>query len=299
MRLRSIVWLVCIGVTARGILAFISLSSEGLKRLESSEIAANLNAGQGFTFEQYGAIYYAWKEPLYIVLLAWLTRWTGTSDFSVLLFQSVFGIGTAIGIALIAHSLFRDTSRALVAGTTAAMNPFLIYYDTHFVHPLSLDSLLFVSSVGMILIALNYPEEGLKRPLAAGFVMGVALWQRWTLLAAGAAAWIIALWGFRPRRRVVAHAVVWVAAAVLTISPWIVRNYMILGRVVLTTDFAHILWLGNNPLSNGTYSDMRGQRVFHLADPVFRDRIYRTSELGQYDFGLPRFYKKVGAAGPR
>ena len=260
---------------------------EGLRRLEPSVIAANLNAGQGFTFEQYGAVYHALKEPLYIVLLAWLTRWVGESNLAVLVFQSFFGVCTAVGVALIARHLLGDPARATLAGMIAAVNPFLIYYDTHFIYPLSMDAFLFVATVGAALVAGSDGARGLGRTLLAGLVMGLALWQRATLLAAGAAVWAGAvLLGGPHRRKQLARATVWFCVAMLAVSPWLFRNYLLFGRVVLTTDFAHVLWLGNNPWSNGTYSDMEGRRVFHLADPAFRERFHGTSEIGQYDLFL-------------
>jgi hypothetical protein len=52
---------------------------------------------------------------------------------------------------------------------------------------------------------------------------------------------------------------------------------------VYTTDTAHIIWLGNNALSNGTYSDAQGHRIFYRADPAFRATIEGASELEQTD----------------
>jgi hypothetical protein len=169
----------------------------------------------------------------------------------------------------------------------SAVYPFLIYYDTQFIHPLSMDAFLFVATVGAILVAVSDCTRGLNHTFLAGLVMGLALWQRATLLAAGAAVWIVAVLFSRPhRQKQLAHTAVCLCIAVLMVSPWLLRNYTLLGRFVLTTDFAHILWLGNNPWSNGTYSDMEGRRVFYLADPAFQERIYGASEIGQYDIFL-------------
>lgn len=284
---RLLLWVAFVGFLARGAMVVVCAPPGGLHRLEPSVIAANLNAGQGFTFEQYGAVYHAWKEPLYIVLLAWLTRWVGESNLAVLLFQSFFGVGTAVGVALIARYLLADPPTATLAGMIVAVNPFLIYYDTQFIHPLGMDTFLFVATVGASLAAVSDCGRGLNRTLLAGLVMGLALWQRATLLAAGAAVWVAAILFGRPhRRKQLARATVWLCVAVLVVSPWLFRNYLLFGRFVLTTDSAHVLWLGNNPWSIGTYSDMEGRRVFQLADPAFRERIHGASELGQYDIFL-------------
>jgi hypothetical protein len=69
----------------------------------------------------------------------------------------------------------------------------------------------------------------------------------------------------------------------VTIAPWLLRNRAILGRWALTTDSAHILWLGNNPHSNGTYTDDAGLRNIEHADPAFLASIAYQPELVQQD----------------
>jgi hypothetical protein len=116
----------------------------------------------------------------------------------------------------------------------------------------------------------------------------VALWLRGTLFVAGIAAWVAAvLTGTRRERwKISGHAAIWLMLAALVISPWLIRNYLLLGRPLFITDFPHQMWLGNNPLSNGTFSDMEGRRVFFLADPAFQAKIRGASELEQYDLFL-------------
>jgi hypothetical protein len=255
-------------------------------------IAERINTGQGFTYEQYGSVYRAWKEPLYITLLAWLTHWAGERGTVILLLQGLFGIGTAIGLAWIAYHLLGDSVQATLAGMIAGANPFLLYYDTQLIHPLSLNALLFVATTGAILLAVRDgpgPHSGvtpLRRVLAAGLMMGVALWQHATLLFGGVVAWAVAIVAGRDRRRRLVHGAICLGVAVLVVSPWLIRNYRLFDRLVITTDAAHVLWLGNNPLSNGTYSDMQGERVFTLADPAFQDRIRGAAELEQHDIFL-------------
>lgn len=284
---RSLVCVIFTGLFVRAAMLVFFLPQADLRRLEFSTVAANLNAGHGFIFEQYGALYKAWKEPLYIVFLAWLTRWIGESNLAIILFQSLFGVATAVGVALIARYLSDDPVQATLAGMIVAANPFLVYYDTQFVHPLSMNSFLFVAAVGASLVAVGDCTRGFNRTLVAGLVMGVGLWQRATLLGAGAAVWIAAIMFGRPqRRKKLARGAVWIGMALLVVSPWLIRNYRLLGRFVFTTDIAHHLWLGNNRLSNGTFSDMEGRRVFYLADSAFRERIHKASEIEQYDIFL-------------
>lgn len=260
---RSLVLVMVAGIFARiALLALVSDGLPNLRKLEPSIIAANINAGKGFVYGQYGADYRVWKEPLYIRLLAWLTRWAGNSDLAVVVFQSFFGILTAIGVMFLALHILGDVNKGALAGVIAAANPFLAYYDTQFVHPLSMDTFLFTAVIGAILFAVTDRAWSYRRTIIAGVIMGLAMWQRASLLAAGVVMWIarIILRSER-RRRVVIHGVLWLCVSMIVISPWLIRNYKITNRFLVTTDFAHILWLGNNPWSNGTYSDEMGRRI--------------------------------------
>ncbi|MBI3082947.1 MAG: glycosyltransferase family 39 protein [Candidatus Omnitrophica bacterium] len=260
--------------------------------LEPSVIAANLNAGRGFTFEQYGAVYHAWKEPLYIGLLAILTRWFGEHPLPLLLFQGMFGVATAVGVAIVARRILGDATKATVAGVIASANPFLVFYDTQRIHPLSMDAFLFIATTGAVLVAVMGQGARWRQSLVAGLVTGLALWQRATLLAAAAMSWCAAVIRapapHRARRALSAGCSL--ILALLVVSPWLIRNYRVLGRWAVTTDAAHVFWLGNNPWSNGTYSDDKGRRVFYVADEAFQRHILGASELEQYD----RFREAAG-----
>jgi 4-amino-4-deoxy-L-arabinose transferase-like glycosyltransferase len=58
----------------------------------------------------------------------------------------------------------------------------------------------------------------------------------------------------RPRAASVRQGVVIVAAAVLTVLPWTIRNYFVFGRLIpITTNTAINLYMGNNPSATGRY----------------------------------------------
>lgn len=281
---RALLWVLAAGILARAVCILIRPMPQGLKRMEPSIAADNLNAGRGFIFEQYGATYHAWKEPLHIVLLAQLVKRMNGSQLAILLMQSFFGLCAAYCLTLLARLLLEDVRKAAIAGILAATNPFLIYYDTHFIHPLSMDVWLFVLTTWAIVRAQDRPSD-LRRTAWAGALTGLALWERSTILMSGLGAWLIGAVIVPARRRgiVLRNAAVWLCISAALISPWLIRNRLLLGRTVMTTDVAHILWLGNNPWSNGTYSDGSGARIINSADTAFQERIWSSSELEQHD----------------
>lgn len=282
-------WIVIVGVglLTRLLVAMTCTPAAGLHHMEPTVIADSLNAGQGFVFEQYGTTYRAWKEPLYIALLAGLRRLVGANDVAVVMVQAGVGILVALGMAGIARGLFGDARRALIVGILVAVNPFLVYYDTQFAHPLSFDMLLFVALIGSIVGAWARTPNPWRR-VVAGIAAGVVLWQRATLITAGLGMWVAACWRtpVARRRSVGLQALVWLGIAGALISPWLIRNYRLTGRALITTDAAHVLWLGNNPWSNGTYTDLEGRRVFYLADEAFQRKVQGAPELQQYELFL-------------
>ncbi|HBH97134.1 MAG TPA: hypothetical protein DDX89_05005, partial [Candidatus Omnitrophica bacterium] len=116
LTLKHLLWIVGVGVLVR--LAAVACAPEpgGLRRLEPSVIAENLNAGRGFVYEQYGADYRAWKEPLHIVLLATVTRWAGDGALAVWCLQWLFGVVAAVGVAWLAFGVFSNPVTATLAG---------------------------------------------------------------------------------------------------------------------------------------------------------------------------------------
>jgi hypothetical protein len=232
-------------------------------------------------------MYRAWKEPLYIVGLAWLLRATSHSRIAILLMQGACGVAVALAVAWLGWWVLGDRWAGMITGLLVAVNPFLVYYDTQWIHPLSLDSLLFVATVGTILIAARQPQGIVQRSVWAGLIAGIALWQRSTLLIVGLCAWAAVLWKSPSARRPMCRGMaLWCVVTLLVIAPWLLRNYRLFGRLIMTTDAAHIVWLGNNPWSNGTYSDQAGRRVIALADATFQEQLSHASELGQHDLFL-------------
>jgi len=277
-----------IGLNSRALGAAVLRPPGGLIRQEPSVMAANVNAGLGFIHEQYGTMVYGLKEPGHIALLALLLRVFGDRDLPILVLQWTCGVAVAVLAAALTRRLTADAGAGLVAGILVATNPFLVSYDSRLVHSLSLDMLLFVVTVAANVWAVEPGHWTWRRAALAGAVTGVALWQRSLLLFGGLGLWAVAIVLARGARvRETARAVLWIVVAVALVVPWFVRNHQLIGRWVYTSDFAHVLWLGNNPHSNGTYTDARGIRVIdHMDRAIFYGRVVGKSETEQMDVFL-------------
>lgn len=95
----------------------------------------------------------------------------------------------------------------------------------------------------------------------AGIVLGLATLTRQTALPIAV---LISLWTLVGHRtggwlRRVSPAVGTVAFVILTITPWTVRNYVVLGEFVPLTSLGGLsLWLANNPVADGTGRSLEG-----------------------------------------
>lgn len=284
VRWRLCLWVAGIAVAARAIMVAVSAPPGGLEAVDESVAAANLLAGRGFVFEQYGTVYRAFKEPLYIVLVAGLLKWFGASTPALVAFQTSFGVAAALLMIWVSQGIFGDRRRAALAGTLTALNPFLIYYDTQIIYPLSLHACLFLATTGTIIVAVRQGGPTMSRVCWAAVVMGLTLWQRGIYLAAGIGSWLGALiWAQPTRRRWIIQAMIcWLAVAVTIISPWLIRNYRLLDRVVLTTESAHLIWADNTTVPNAIVL-RDGRRRIAMEDATFQRRLDDASELEQYD----------------
>jgi 4-amino-4-deoxy-L-arabinose transferase-like glycosyltransferase len=192
----------------------------------------------------------AYTQPLYGWFLAGI-YWIGRDWLLVGLAQ----IGVAVATAWIVYEVGRRvlSERAgLLAALVAALNPYLIWHDVH-VNREILDSLLATALVLVVLLAAE--RRSVAWAGAAGGLCGLAILGNARLVLLP-----LVVIGFLAWRRVPAIAVGAVAlAAVIVVTPWVVRNRVEVGCFALTTD-SRALWKANNEhtyevLANGGWID--------------------------------------------
>lgn len=184
-------------------------------------------------------------EPGYPVLLATAYGIFGQNWFGVTLIQSLlysvtglllFGIGCEIG----------SRTAGLIAFLLHSVYPFL------FLHALSvIDTTLFVFCVMLVLwsILRCWNHDSITSYALLGISGAVALLTRGAFVAFGpafAAFFIATVWR---HRGVNSTRYVWLClfTAALLLCPWIMRNYQLGGRVLISTHGPFGVWQGNNP----------------------------------------------------
>jgi hypothetical protein len=181
----------------------------------------------------------AYTQPLYgffLVPLYWIFE---RSWVTVGLAHVVVAVVTAWLVYEVGRRVL-SPGAGLVAAALATLHPYLVWHDVHMNREI-LDGALAAAVVLLALLAVE--RRSLFLASLLGAVLGVAILGnvRLVLLPLLVAGWL--LW--RGRRAALVPAALAVLAAVLVVTPWVVRNSVSVGCVALTTD-GRALWKANN-----------------------------------------------------
>jgi 4-amino-4-deoxy-L-arabinose transferase-like glycosyltransferase len=185
----------------------------------------------------------AWTQPLYAFFLIPIYWIFGRSWLAVGLIQT----GVAVLTALLVYEIgrrFVSRRAGLVAAIVATLNPYLVWHDVHENREI-LDQLLAAAIVLLVLLAAR--RGSLWVAGALGVALGLAILGNTRLLFLPLVA--CAFFVGRDRRTWLTVGVT-LAACVLALTPWVVRNKVSVGCLTLTTD-TRALWKANNPNTYG------------------------------------------------
>jgi 4-amino-4-deoxy-L-arabinose transferase-like glycosyltransferase len=232
---------------------------------EMGRVGRSIALGQGFS-NPYGGNTgpTAWEPPLYPYLIGGVFKifgiYTYASAWTLLSINSLFAALTTIPVFLIADRAFGPRV-AIWSARAWAFNPYVWYWSIHWIWdttftPLML-ALIFLLSLEMVPLKMASPETD--------------EWQRWRGWSLFGALWGVGalanpamlsflpfcglwIWRQRYRRGLPSLAGVAFSSLVffLVLSPWLVRNYDVFGRLVfIRDDFGLQFRLGNNKLADG------------------------------------------------
>lgn len=227
---------------------------------ESGQIAHNLIRGAGYTFDFYGyrveAPLQAFIPPLYPLIIYIVLRWGHEPATALGLAQALIGSFTPIFMYFLIRQL-ADSSTALVSASSTAIYPVFLIQTSR---PLS-TTLLACLITAVITATVLLQHGGYFRGLALGLALGLAALAHTTMLGLIP---IVILWlwlNHRTISRAWQKLTVALVVAALIISPWLMRNYLIFGKWVVSTNGGMTFWNGNNPFTTGCGWDVRIERV--------------------------------------
>jgi 4-amino-4-deoxy-L-arabinose transferase-like glycosyltransferase len=257
-------------------LLIIASRPDGLEFWEYETLAQNIVGGQGYVIPRFGHLAYAFGDGnLYSFLSASVYQIVGHQPLVLAIVQAIIAsLAPPVIFALGARAF--SAPIAATGAALAALHPGLLAYTTK-LHPLGLDVLLISLSVFWVGCAGN----GLRSGLAAGFALGMTLMSRPTFFLAGVAALAVRWRASLVRRPLPLIAALAIAA--LLACPWVVRNWVVLGRPMFISTSLEDVWKGNNPLASGSSYLPSGQDVFAAAPPELQARLEQSNELALND----------------
>ena len=266
-RIGGLLVLALLAVAVR-VAAVFAVGSYKLDRVtyEHGEIARNLVEGRGFTVRWLGAEGPTSQQaPVYPALLAGCYKFFGVEStaakLAMQLFQALLGSLLAVCVVLLARELLPDGPLVgWLAGAGAAVYPTLVYATTQ-IQVASLATLLVV--VVLWSAARSARLNSVATAAACGAASGVLILTD-PILGLVVFAALLMLGGrllAPPRSRthpmfaVNTAALFGVAlmACIATVTPWVMRNYVVHGELVpVKSTFGYAFWQGNHARSFGT-----------------------------------------------
>jgi 4-amino-4-deoxy-L-arabinose transferase-like glycosyltransferase len=184
----------------------------------------------------------AYTQPLYawfMIAVYWIG---GRHWWSLGTVQITVAVATAIVVYEIGRR-FLSRRAGVIAALVSTLQPYLIWHDVHANREI-LDQLLGAAVFLLALLAAS--RSSVRLAVALGVVSGVAMLSNSRLVVLPLVFGAYLLW----RHAGWTSALVVVALAALTVSPWIVRNKVEVGCWALTDD-GRALWKANNPNTYG------------------------------------------------
>jgi 4-amino-4-deoxy-L-arabinose transferase-like glycosyltransferase len=198
----------------------------------------------------------AYTQPLYgffLVPVYWLF---GREWWSVGFVQILVATGTAFLVYAIGARVL-SRSAGVFAAVVSTLNPYLVWHDVHLNREI-LDQLLAAALVLCVVVAAE--RKSLPWSIAAGVYAGLAILGnvRLSALPLFLAGYLLVRsgWSWAP--------VALLAAAAVTVAPWVVRNRVEVGCYALTTD-GRALWKANNLQTYGLLT--HGKWIDDVKDP--------------------------------
>lgn len=262
-------------------LLYIFTVAKSVESWEYDQIARNIVEARGYSLNYLGSEYKSFAPPLYPLLIAGIYYLFGIQTAPVVITQIILSIMTCIIIYCVAGRILPEKS-AIIAFCLCLFHPGLIIYSVKKIHALNLDNFLFALTVFLVFRIKDNPR--VKQFILGGFGFGITVLSRPSILAFLPPA---LLWLFftlkKPLRIKAFNSFVLLLAMAIPIFPWVMRNYAIHKKFILTTtNDAEVFWRGNNENASGTsFSD---SKIYILeSDRRLHEKVKGLKEIEKRD----------------
>jgi len=267
------------------VIPFASASSELLADAgEYDKLAMNLISGRGFVNSDTG-LATSTRVPIYPMFLAFIYFLFGHSYFAVRVIQCILSASVCVIIFYIGKIAFDRKVGLLSAIILACYQPYILYsYYGGSAFLLSENLFIFLLSIFLLFAMKNYfVMPGIKNSLILGALMGLLMLTR-PIFAPFPIFLFFLLWYKNTFFQAAKRMLFVLAFLILTLSPWIVRNYFVHNAFIpFSTQGGFSLYTANNPLASGggltNLNDLHTEEElakFNRMPEVQRDKIYRS-----------------------
>jgi len=244
--------------------------------LEYETAALNFLSGKGFMLERFNVIKYADFSPLYGFISIIVYYFFGHHQILLLIINSFFTSLSCIYIFFIGRMISYEVG--FVASTLVGFHPGLLYYDLFYLHPLSLDTLLFMLIL-YFSIQIYKGEFSFYNLSMLGILFGLQMHERGTIVLY---IFIFSLLLLVKLKKNFMKFCIVPCFFIIVVAPWLIRNYSLYKQMTpMLTVTGELLWRGNNSLATGTSWAENGMDMFSAAPESFQQEIFKLDEIGQ------------------
>ena len=230
-------------------------------------LAHEISEGRDYSFYNYPISDLQWRAqrpPGYALFFAGLLTVFGASTTGILLVHALVGAVLIVLAYWIGHKWFGYVA-ALLSALGVALYPYYILNDMALT-----DRLLFNVSLAVCALVGSFLAERktIGWVVLMGGVLGVTTFVRGTavVLVPFIMLWIV-LWGYGKQWSSIRNlkmSLTFGVVFMLVLTPWFVRNWVVIGTPTFSTNGGFTAWVGNNP-----YLDDLGFPAASSESPLF------------------------------
>lgn len=228
---------------------------------EMGQIAASLAMGNGFSWPEWSTYPQgptAWMPPVYPFIMAAAFKAFGIysqqAAVALQLFQTIVSALTCVLLYILAKHLY-DVHVGFLAAFLLAIYPPAIYYSVRYIWGTSLFAFCLLLLILVFLRQAEHPS--VKQAVWLGSIMGFTTLVDPIIVSTYpfGLAWLY-LKANGDRRTIAKTITAVIIVFCLSVTPWLVRNYIVFERFVfIKSNLGHELFLGNNEYATGSYTD--------------------------------------------
>lgn len=256
---------------------------------EYDAIALNIIQQKGYSFNYLNTVYHSYVYPVYPFLTALSHLITGRNYFILEICHIILSAATCYFVYLIGKLIFNQKV-GLLSSFLVAMHPGLVVYSTK-LHELTLVVFL-ITFIFWLITSLDYRK--VYNNIFISTLIGIGVLTRPTFIFF-LPVYFLYIWLDSKRFKYALKAILAATLfSILIILPWTIRNYQIHKRwIFITTNSAEHFWRGNNPAASGSALTEDGHSIIEKAPAEFKEKIYKMTEIEQYDFFYKEAYKFI------